>query len=322
MSQAAVIIPNWNGMEYLTGCLEALERQKDQDFEILMIDNGSQDGSVEYVRSHHPQVRIHAFQENTGFCRAVNTGIELTDAPYVILLNNDTVPAPDFVGELVKAISADKRIFSCQARMVRMDDPDYLDDAGDMYCALGWAYARGKGCKASEYDRETEIFASCGGAAIYRKEILEKIGTFDEKHFAYLEDIDLGYRAQIHGYRNIYAPGAVVIHKGSAATGSAYNSFKVKLASRNSVYLIYKNMPALQVVLNIPFLLAGFLIKTLFFVRKGLGKEYVKGLFVGLRMADPKKKVRFKWKNLHHYLRIQLILWKSIPGAVKRHTGG
>lgn len=126
-------------------------------------------------------------------------------------------------------------------------------------------------------------------AAIYRRKLFEKIGLFDEAHFAYLEDIDLGYRANIYGYKNVFAPKAEVLHAGSAVSGSRHNAFKVSLSSRNSIYLIYKNMPVLQVLLNLPFLLVGFLIKTLFFVKKGLGREYIKGLKKGLNFLFQRK---------------------------------
>ena len=127
--------------------------------------------------------------------------------------------------------------------MIQFHDRDIMDDAGDYYCALGWAFARGTGKPAENYKKVTEVFSACAGAAIYRRCIFEEIGLFDEIHFAYLEDLDIGYRAKIHGYKNYFAPDAVVCHKGSAASGSRHNAFKVDLSSKNSVYVIYKNMP-------------------------------------------------------------------------------
>ena len=120
------------------------------------------------------------------------------------------------------------------------------------------------------YSHTKKIFAACGGAAIYRRKIFEEIGFFDEEHFAYLEDIDIGYRAKIYGYHNVFEPSAIVYHAGSASSGSKYNEFKVNFSSRNSVYIVRKNMPLFQIVVNLPFLAVGFLIKTLFFVKKGL----------------------------------------------------
>ena len=162
------------------------------------------------------------------------------------------------------------------------------------------------------YEEPDEIFAGCGGAVIYRKSVLEEIGYLDEAHFAYLEDIDLGYRAKIAGYRNVYIPTAKVYHVGSGTSGSRYNEFKVSLSSRNSVYLAYKNMPFLQLVLNAPLLLAGFAIKYLFFLRKGLGKTYARGLREGLKLCRRERKVKFYWKNLPSYGKIQIALWINI----------
>ena len=187
-----------------------------------------------------------------------------------------------------------------------------LDDAGNYYCALGWAYARGKGKDIHTYEKEEKIFASCAGAAIYRKKIFDKIGYFDEEHFAYLEDMDVGYRARIHGYENWYAPDAMVYHVGSGTSGSRYNQFKIRYSSRNNIYLIYKNMPVLQIIINLPFLVVGFGIKILFFALKGFGREYIAGIKNGFQISRKNQKVSFKLRNLPNYLKIQLELWVNI----------
>ena len=139
---------------------------------------------------------------------------------------------------------------------------------------------------------------------------------FDEEHFAYFEDIDIGYRAKIYGYRNKFAANSIVYHAGSAASGSRYNTFKTKLASRNSVYLIYKNMPALQILLNLPFLVMGFLIKTVFFARKGMGRDYVSGLVQGIRLsASPcgrRHRQKFDRRRIGNYVSIQFDLWRNL----------
>ena len=143
-----------------------------------------------------------------------------------------------------------------------------------------------------------------------------KVGLFDEEHFAYFEDIDIGYRAKIYGYRNKFAANSIVYHAGSAASGSRYNTFKTKLASRNSVYLIYKNMPALQILLNLPFLVMGFLIKTVFFARKGMGRDYVSGLVQGIRLsASPcgrRHRQKFDRHRIGNYVSVQFDLWRNL----------
>jgi GT2 family glycosyltransferase len=146
--------------------------------------------------------------------------------------------------------------------------------------------------------------------------MLIELGCFDETHFAYLEDVDIGYVARLRGYKNRFCPEAVVLHAGSAASGSRYNTFKTGLASRNSIYIIAKNMPLLQIVLNLPLLLIGFIIKYLFFCRKGMGFLYLRSLGQGLKLSFSKaaraRKVRFKWKYLGYYLRVQLELYLNI----------
>ena len=317
MRNVSIVIPNYNGKHFLENCLNAVFAQNIENMEVIVVDNGSTDGSQEYLDTY-PGVRVLKLDKNYGFCGAVNAGIKAADSEYVILLNNDTEVEPDFANELLAAIQADDKIFSCSSKMVQYHDRTLMDDAGDYYCALGWAFGRGKGGLVENYDTPAAIFASCAGAAIYRKKMLESLGYFDENHFAYLEDIDVGYRARIHGYRNVYAPKAVVYHVGSGFSGSAHNSFKVKLSSRNSVYLAYKNMPFLQIILNSPFLLLGHLVKWLFFLKKGLGKDYVQGVKEGFTLCKREKKVRFLWKNLPNYCRIQLELWLNMARRLKR----
>jgi GT2 family glycosyltransferase len=310
-----IIIPNYNGYNFLSDCLEALMPQVNDRVQVLVVDNGSTDQSVEFLKNYKG-IKTCFLPENTGFCGAVNAGILASDTKYVILLNNDTKVLPGYVDALIDAMEQDEHIFSGSARMLMMHAPDNIDDAGDEYCALGWAFARGKGKSASLYEEATEVFAACGGASIYRRAVFDQIGLFDDHHFAYLEDIDIGYRARIYGYRNVYVPEAKVLHFGSGFSGSRHNAFKVKLSSRNSVYLPWKNMPLLQLVLNIPFLVLGYLVKYLFFIKKGLGKEYRKGLAEGIKLCRKPEckdhKVGGFFKHFKSYCHIQLLLWKNL----------
>ena len=308
MQEVSVIIPNYNGMAYLEGVLSSLEQQAFQNFETILVDNGSSDGSVAFVMGNFPWVHIVELPDNFGFSRAVNEGIYASRTPYVLLLNNDTEVDKNFVGEMLAAIKRHKKAFSCSARMICYHDRNKLDDAGNYYSALGWAYARGKGKDIHSFEKEGRIFASCAGAAIYRKKVFEKIGYFDEEHFAYLEDIDVGYRARIAGYDNIYCPAALVWHVGSGTSGSKYNSFKVKLAARNNVYLNYKNMPCLQLIINAIPIAAGIFVKYSFFRKLGFGKDYLEGLKEGIRTAKKCKKVAYRPERLKNYLAIELEL--------------
>lgn len=311
--RSTVVIPNYNGIQYVENCLTSL---KDEPAGVIVVDNGSTDGSRELVLEKFPGVRLIALGKNYGFCKAVNRGMEASKTTYVILLNNDTEVQPGFVRALEAAMDGDRRAFSGAAQMVNMARPELIDDAGDYYCALGWAFAAGKDKRRENYGTSREIFSACGGACIYRRKVLERTGVMDENHFAYLEDVDLGYRARIYGYRNLYVPDAVVRHAGSASSGSRYNAFKAEQTARNSVYLAYKNMPSAQLLLNLPLLLVGFLVKQLFFVKKGLGGSWWKGTVKGLRLCcsdeGRKRRVRFDKKRLTAYITIQWELWRNI----------
>ena len=195
-----------------------------------------------------------------------------------------------------------------EAEVILLNKSDLMDDAGDMYSVLGWAFQRGVGRPEKLYKKSCRVFTACAGAAIYRREVFETIGYFDEMHFAYLEDIDVGYRAKLYGYDNVFCPEAVVYHVGSGTSGSKYNSFKVKLAARNNVYLNYKNMRTWQLLLNSPCLLAGTFVKFLFFKKMGFGKDYVSGFLEGIRTLKNCKRVPSFKGRIQREIGIQLEL--------------
>ena len=290
--------------------MAALEKQNCKDFEILVVDNGSSDGSVEWLKTHqYPTIFL---EENTGFSGAVNVGIKASKTPFVLLLNNDTEVEPDFIGEMIKAIRRSDKIFAVSSKMVQMYHKELMDDAGDMYSVLGWAYQRGVGRSSKGYNREREVFSACAGAAIYRREVFEQIGYFDEMHFAYLEDIDVCYRAKIFGWHNRYCPTAVVYHVGSGTSGSKYNAFKVRLAARNNVYLNYKNMPLFQLLVNLLPITMGIIVKYGFFQKLGFGKEYLDGVKEGIKTRKKCAKVAYFPEHMSNYLAIQ---WELICGT-------
>ncbi len=309
--KSTIVIPNYNGAAWLEKCLDSVV--KDTADRVIVVDDGSGDGSAELAEKY-PGVEVIRMGSNKGFCAAVNKGIRASHTPYVILLNNDLTIEKGFVKALEDAMDKNPGAFSAGAQMRMMKAPDYMDTAGVYYCALGWAYDYGKGKKVSpRYLKPRKVFAACGGAAIYRRSILKEIGLFDEKHFAYLEDVDIGYRARIYGYQNLYVPDALAFHAGSSVSGSKYNIFKTNLSSANSIYIIKKNMPPLQILINLPFLMLGFFIKILFFCRKGMGKNYFGGLMRGFRIyykeGGKKRHIPFQGKHFENYLLIQWELW-------------
>ena len=280
MSKVTVIVPNYNGHEYMDKCLLHLCKQNYSDFKVIVVDNGSQDDICNSIYKYADDLDIELVKldSNYGFSKAVNEGIIRADSEYVILLNNDAYAGKNFIQELVKKMDSDEKIFSAQALMLQYGNKNLIDSAGDYFSALGWGFSKGKDGNTIKYNRDYTIFSSCAGAAIYRMSILDEIGLFDENFFAYLEDMDIGYRARLAGYRNVLATNARVLHVGSASSGSRHNAFKVRLSSRNSILVMYKNFSVGQWIINFPLVAMGILIKILFFARKKLAKEYIKGI--------------------------------------------
>lgn len=306
--KVSIIIPNYNGAKYIKECIDSVYNQTYKDYELIVVDNASRDDSNKIIEENYPQIKLIKNSINTGFSIAVNQGIKTAKGEYVILLNNDTLAEPTWLEALVNAIEKDKKIFSVCSKMIQYYDNKKIDDAGDEYCILGWAWKRGDGKSTDEYTKTVEVFSSCAGAAIYRKSIFDEIGYFDENFFAYMEDVDISYRAKIHGYKNVYCADAKIYHIGSATSGSKYNAFKIKLAARNNIYVPYKNMPLLQLIVNIIPLLIGILVKYIFFKRIGFNKEYSEGLKEGLKSLNSVQKTKFSPKNIFNYIKIEFQL--------------
>lgn len=309
MPDLTVIIPNFNGKHLLKQCFESLKIQN-CSMDVIIVDNGSSDGSADYIKLNYPKFRLVENRKNLGFSKAVNQGIAASNTDFVMLLNNDVVLEQCAIKNLLNCIKEDSKIFAAASKMLNSDELT-IDDAGDDYTLLGWTKKVGNGKPEAAYNEDREIFSACAGAAIYRRKVFDEIGYLDESFFAYMEDVDISYRARIHGYKCVYCSNAVVYHLGSATSGSKYNSFKIKLAARNNVYVPYKNMPWPQLLLNLIFLFIGYFIKYLFFLRKGYGNDYLNGLKEGLNSLDRVSKVEYKRERLMNYLYIEWYLIKN-----------
>ena len=310
-TKLSIIIPNFNGKQFIKLCLDSIRKQDCSFYELIIVDNGSSDGSVEYINEYYPDLTLIENKENSGFAAAVNQGIKISSSDYVFLLNNDVELESGCVSNLLKCIEKDENIFAVSSKMVQYNDRNKMDDAGDEYTILGWTCKVGDGKSPDLYTSKRETFSACAGAAIYRKDILDKLKYFDENFFAYMEDVDISYRARIWGYKCVYCPEAVVYHLGSGTSGSRYNEFKIRLAARNNVYVPYKNMPWPQLALNGIFLLAGYLIKYLFFFKQGQGSTYLNGLKEGFASLGKLEKTKYENKNLTNYLKIEWLLIKN-----------
>ena len=314
MNKVSVIIPNYNGEKYLAKCLEALKKQDYPDFDVIIVDNCSEDDSLRVIdeNSKGLETRVISLDNNYGFAGAVNEGIKASEAEFVILLNNDAYAGRHFVGALVERISREDEIFSAQAMMLQYNDRKLIDSAGDYFCALGWGFARGRDCNSVRFTEECDVFSACAGAAIYRKSAIEQIGYFDETFFAYLEDIDLGYRARIYGYRNVYAPKAKVLHVGSGSSGSRHNEFKVSLSARNAILLMYKNFTPWQKAVNFIPVAVGVMIKIVYFARKKLAGAYIKGVVSAFSKVKDIEPVENRPEFSLNYRQIQKELYRNI----------
>ncbi len=254
--RVTVVIPTWNTRRWLKGCLDGLRAQTFQDFQVVMVDNGSTDGSVAFVRENYPDVQVLAFAENRGFAAAVNAGIRASRSEYVALLNVDTEPQPDWLSSLVQVMdSSPPEVGALASKMLSLENPALVDDAGDSFSWYGSAWKRGLREPAEAYDSPAEVLSACGGAALYRRTFLEETGGFDEHFISYLEDVDLGLRGQLLGYRCFYVPSSRVLHQGKGA--GIPRPWYVTLVTRNRLAILVKCIPARLWLRHLPTLLYG-----------------------------------------------------------------
>ncbi len=274
----SVIILTWNGRAYLTECLESLAAQTCRDFETILVDNGSTDGSAEYVRGAYPWVRLLELQENVGFAEGNNHGLALTQGAYIVTLNNDTKAAPEFLAELVQVVESDAGIGMVAAKMRNYYKPEWIDAVGLKIGTNGLGYNIGIGeTDSGQYDGAA-IFGPCGGAALYRREMLDEIGFYDPDFFAYYEDFDLAWRARLAGWNALVAPRALVYHVHSA-TGGVMSGFKTYYTHRNKWYVIIKNWPLGLLLKRLPVLFFYDLAALVLALLKGVGAAAVRARF-------------------------------------------
>lgn len=240
--RVSVVVVSWNRWPLLEKCLLSLARQSFSEAEVIVVDNGSRDGSVHLVRARFPSAHILALPDNVGFSRANNLGIRHARGEYVALLNNDAEAVPDWLSELVAALEADPDVGFCASKIVLYAEPRLADACGDFYTIEGVPGKTGHLEPADRYNKPREVFAACAGAAIYRRALLEKVGGFDEDFFIIYEDTDLSFRARLLGYRCMYVPTAVVYHRLSATIGPQ-SDIAVYHAQRNMELVFFKNMP-------------------------------------------------------------------------------
>lgn len=250
---------NWNRRDLLRGCLESLVRQDGPDFEVVLVDNGSTDGSVqeayEVVAGESLHFEVIVNEENAGFCRANNQGIARARGRYVALLNNDAEAEPGWLAAMVSLIETAPDVGMVASRIVTFDEPRRIDKAGHLFWPDGQNRGRGTGqLDQGQFGSVEEVLWPDGCAALYRKAMLEEVGGFDEDLFAYADDAELGLRARIAGWRCLYAPDAVVRHRRAGTLGARADR-RIELIERNRVLLAVKHLPLPMLTMNIPWTL-------------------------------------------------------------------
>jgi len=248
----SVIIANLNGEEYLTGCLQSLADQTFRDFEVIVVDNGSTDGSLTLLRTDFPWVNVIPLKENEGFAQGNNIGFRASSSEYIATLNNDTIAHRDWLGALYEAARADRNVGMVASKIFLGKEGNEMDSAGMLIYPDGMTRQRGHGeTDTGQFDRMEEVLFPSACAALYRREMLREVGSFDEDFFSYCEDADLGLRGRLAGWKAVFAPTAVVYHLYSR-TGGEYSPFKAYHVERNHMWVLLKDLPA-SFILLFPF---------------------------------------------------------------------
>ncbi len=291
-AKVTVVVVNFNGGDMICKSLAALERQRFRDFLMVVVDNNSTDDSVSSIRRNHPSVSVLSTGANRGFAGGVNHALRhIRLGPWVALLNPDAFPHEDWLGNLVASAEQHPKHAAFGSRMFSDANQQHLDGIGDAYHVSGLPWRRGHGCADSaRYDTEREIFAPCAAAALYSTEALEAVGLLDEDFFLYVEDVDLGFRLQLAGYRAMYVPNARIQHLGSAFVGKLSDS-QVYHGHRNVVWAYVKNMPGMLFWIFLPVHLALNVFTLVWFSLRGNG-----GVIFRAKL-DAIRGIRHYWKK-------------------------
>jgi GT2 family glycosyltransferase len=289
----SVVIPNHNGSGFLESCLRSLQSQTYGKMEIIVVDNASRDDSIKIARSTAPGTILLQKDRNFGFAGAVNAGIQCSSGDWIAVLNNDTEVPPDWLAECARAIQEhpDAAFFAC--RILDIADRNRIYSAGDCFLRAGIGYRRGQEQQdRPEFSRECRIFSASGCAALYRRKVLERTGGFDERFFAYLEDVELGLRLQAAGFSGYYLPRAEVYHHGAGTSGGEFSRLAVRLRTRNSLLLLLKTVPGKFLLRCWPMIILAQLSWILRTIAHGRMGSYLRGLASAFRLAPAMIKER------------------------------
>ncbi len=268
----SIIVLNWNGKRYLETCISSLESQTFKGIEIIFVDNGSTDGSVDFVKRRFPGVTILRHGTNLGFAEGVNSGFRISGGKFIATINNDAEADENWIERLVKVMEKDPGTGCCGSKMMRYHERDIIDSAGIVIYRSGNAYDRGRDEKdKGQYDMQEEIFGACAGAALYRRKMLDEIGFFDREYFAYFEDVDLSFRMHLLGWKCIFVPDAIVYHMQSATSKSS-SPFKIFYIERNKLWNMWKYFPVRTLIMQLPFTNIHYFRYLILFLKKSIGR--------------------------------------------------
>jgi GT2 family glycosyltransferase len=318
----SVVVVNFNGLAFLRQCLSALMGQTYPSLEVIFVDNGSKDGSVEYVKRDFPSVTVIENDRNLGFARANNIGIMASKGDLIATLNNDTEAMPDWVGSLAKAMLSDPKTGMCASRMLFMKDRGMINSTGICISRSGACWDRGMfEPDAGQYDVSEEVFGPCAGAALYRRAMLDRIGLFDEDFFTYMEDADLAFRGRAAGWKCLYVPGAVVYHYGSATAGYM-SDFSIYYGNRNIVWNAVKNFPGPLLWTSLPWVLGRSLAVIPYYWLRGHGRVALRAKIDSLkgapRMISKRRPYDGHTADVTRFIRA----WADIPAPRDQEGAG
>jgi GT2 family glycosyltransferase len=277
----SIVIVSWNGRQHLEACLTGVAAQTGVASETILVDNGSTDGTAEFVRERFPWVRLVQVPENLGFAGGNNVGVRHAQGRYVALLNNDTSADPGWLRTLLSGVDESAGYVLATSRIVYMHDPEVIDSAGDGLLRWGGAFKRHHGASVSAATVTDEVFGVCGAACLMPKAVFDELGGFDEDFFASHEDVDLSYRARLRGYRCRYVANAVVRHVGSATLGTM-SPFSVFHGQRNLEWVYVKDTPASLLVRTLPGHVVYDIAAAVHFARIGMLRPYIRAKVAAL----------------------------------------
>lgn len=319
--KVSVVIPSLNAKSFIGDCLNSLRSQTYRNFETIVVENGSTDGSAEYLAKNHPEVIVLQQPKNLGFAGGVNVGIKYSDAEYVVLLNNDASVHKDWLKYLVEAAENNSRAGSVTSKILQVHkkrgtNKHFIDTTGDYYSIWGLPFPRGRDeLDIGQFEEADEVFAACGGSVLLRRATLNEVGLFDEKFFAYYEDVDLSFRMRLAGWVVIYEPKSIVYHALSKTSGGGRKPFARYHSIKNTWLLYLKNLPFTLLIRFLP----RFIIMSLFMLvssaRNHLLRAHLKGMVMALFYTPSAllDRWRIQKNRVITPADVDAVLFKSLP---------